>query len=124
MLFFMVGIAWFLIVVGGSIFTLGFIWMSEEYKNHVHFVSGIMGSITNPNNIEKATEIITKIYWYTLPIGASIIFIGLAISIFRFNQDSIFKKIRKRKMISFIVFASLFTIAAIVAGIFLVSGAQ
>ncbi|MCR5309484.1 MAG: hypothetical protein K6E21_05195 [Bacilli bacterium] len=115
-----IGLLWIFVVLVPTVITFGIVWLSDGYKELVGFINGILSSASENDFISKVLDFVSKAYWYVLGIGGGILLIGLVLSIIKFKQDSIFKRIRKRKMIGLIIFASMFVVTAIVAAAFIV----
>ena len=121
-LFLLVGIFWLIIVVFPTIFTIGLIWTSSKYRGLVEWLNnGLSGVFDEGGTVSSILDFINQAYWYVLYIGAPIILIGLIWSIVDYKTEGTVNRLKKRRMFDFIAFVFIFTVAAIVAGIFAVS---
>lgn len=120
-LFVLIGLFWVLAIICPTIFTLGIVWVSPGYRNFVDNTNDNMSALFGDNGAERFLHYIYQSYWYVLYIASPIILIGLVLAILDYNLKDDHDPIKKRRMIGFIVFASLFIIASVVAGIFAIS---
>ena len=121
MLYLIIGLFWILVVLGPTVFTLGLVWTSSEYRDFVGNLNNTMSSISDGKKIDTILNIVYQSYWYVLGIGIVIILVGLIWSILDYKSDAVSNYAKKHRMIGIIAFASIFLIAAIVAGAFAIS---
>ena len=121
LLFLLVGLFWVLVVLGPTVFTLGLIWTSTEYRGFVENLNDTMSKISDGQIIDNVLRIVFQSYWYVLGIGITIILIGLIWSILDYKSDVVTDRGKKHRMIGIIAFASIFLIASFVAGAFAIS---
>ena len=121
LLFFLMGLFWILVVLGPTVFTLGLIWTSEEYRGYVEGLNNMMSKISDGQIIDNVLDIVYQSYWYVLGIGAVIILVGFIWSILDYKSDVTSNSFKKRRMIGMIAFAFIFLIASCIAGGFAIA---
>ena len=117
----LMGLFWILAVLGLTIFTLGLIWTSEEYRGFVEGLNSTISKIASGQIIDNVLDIVYQSYWYVLGIGAVIILVGLIWSILDYKSDIVSDNFKKRRMIGMIAFAFIFLIASCIAGGFAIA---
>lgn len=121
LLFLLVGLFWILVVLGPTVFTLGLIWTSTEYRGFVENLNDTMSKISDGQIIDNVLRVVFQSYWYVLGIGVVIVLIGLIWSILDYKSDVESNRVKKHRMIGIIAFAIIFLIASFVAGAFAIS---